>query len=809
MPHAPAPGMPYGIPGFVFSEVKSLLLFELKKITDNRAIRLFLLIFLILNLFLAWNQAGHGVPRIPVSELNAFFDYYFEHPDEVDANYKKYQDFQEELTILRQQAMMVGKKDIEEPVFENVYSVSESYDDGLLYNFLFNTVTPIRQYGVNMQKIIDVGRINIQEYQHMGLSKDSYAVRYQEKVLTMYAKAQAEVRMGFEYPHGWSTYFGYTQVNLFIFVLLILLGTVIFAQEKNTGTLPLIRAARYGHTRTALTKIAALYIAVTVIVLLFTAETFIAVGLRCGYSSPFNAIQILTRFYQSPYVITIGQYFVLNLVIRLLTFYLFASVIMVVSTFIANYALIYVSGLGFLGLNFFLNSITYFDLNNFFCNMNLFATANVNALFERYRALNFFNLVVGFLPLLFITFPLLIIAASALTVFKHNRGSNPVIRKDFAAMIKAKLKALIPAPPSGRGQPVREYSKSLFLTELHKTLISSRMVIPLVILLVIKIYLSGHTFVEDTGYAESVYKEYMTQLAGEVTDEKREFLRNERASFQAIITGFTSIQSKYEAGQIDATEFFNAYSAYNKAVNRMEHLARIEAHLTYIDRMAREDKTAWFVYDTGWDAWLLSTFDWTLYAAILLLFAGLFASEYDSKSSAGSFAQILRASKYGRKPTFLRKLAVMLLITAILSLLWNSIDAFFVTNAFEMPLSEAPIHSLQSFETAQFSLSLGQYLVFYWILRLLICLLLGLLIAALSLLLRTNIAAISAIAAITILPMLLSRAGLSLFKGLDFMLLMRGTPILILGWHVFGLSLGFYLVIVALLLWRAERKWNR
>ena len=117
-------------------------------------------------------------------------------------------------------------------------------------------------------------------------------------------RASARQRTDVEYTHGWGDYFDYDIVNIFIFVILIMFGSVIFAQEKVSGFLPIVRSARYGRTRTAFAKIAVMGLLTVGIVLLFTFTTWGIYGLELGYSSPSNAIQ-LSGVHLPLYIITV------------------------------------------------------------------------------------------------------------------------------------------------------------------------------------------------------------------------------------------------------------------------------------------------------------------------------------------------------------------------------------------------------------------------------------------------------------------------------------------------------------------------
>ena len=147
---------------------------------------------------------------------------------------------------------------------------------------------------------------------------------------------------------------------------------------------------------------------------------------------------------------------------------------------------------------------------------------------------------------------------------------------------------------------------------------------------------------------------------------------------------------------------------------------------------AEKGLDAHFVYDTGWRALFFSGFDFTLYAAIALLFAGSFADEHSSRSSSGSIAQILRVTRKGRKQTFLAKFFSAIVTAAIFSVIYSGIDLLFIAHNYELPLASSPLVSIEAFQNLDTPITIGAYLAVYFTLRIFAALALASLVCALS-----------------------------------------------------------------------------
>ncbi|MGM9624164.1 MAG: hypothetical protein ACI3XM_00520, partial [Eubacteriales bacterium] len=567
-------------------------------------------------------------------------------------------------------------------------------------------------------------------------------------------------------------------------IMLVMLGSLIFAQEKQSGFMPIMRTAKNGRARTAAAKIITMLLLTLVFVLMFTLSTFAVYGLRIGFSSPDNAIQALKTFTLSPYQITIGQYFAITVGVKLLTFGVFSMIITALSVVFYNYILIYLAGLGLFGLNFLLYTLRYIDANSVCKNLNLVATAAVNPLFVRYRAMNVFGAVVGFVPGMCVIFPMIIAACAAVTVLLYVRGSSGIhigCIDSAVAWYMTKAAALrhkCTAVRVDRRHKSRTYSHSLILAEVFKTLISSRFIVIVLLILCVKVWYSYDTNVPTDSYADAVYREYMTTLAGEVTDEKLAYLAEERAMIDETLSKQSLMQEAYINEEISLDAYRAYLSDYNYAYSRSELLLRIERHADYlIQKEAETDVKGWFIYDTGWQKLYTEDADLFLYAAILLLLTGSFAAEYASKSSSGGFAQLLRSTKNGRHKTFYAKLISSGMIALILALLTGTADAVIISVCYDLPDMNAPLMSIEMFANVSGGITVAQYFAVFFVMRIAGAILMAMLVCALSELLARYIPVLGTAVLLTLLPALCAYFGFAAAEKVNFLNLLAGTPL--------------------------------
>lgn len=763
--------------------------YEIKKLFGVRYLWVFLVILLMLNSAIAWYTAGRTTAsREPVEMIAQFFEDYFADPESYDAHYAEMKAWDEAQNLLMREAVQRGEYDFEYESMPDVYSTDERYSDRQLFARLYEAVDASENYPDTIQTVIDSAKANLAEFSAMGIEENSFTYKYQQKVIELYELARDNVDVKIEYTRGWDEYFDYDIVNLLLSVMIIMLGTLIFAQEKQSGFLPIIRTAKNGRLRTAVAKILTMLILSSIFVLLFTVSTWAVYGIRIGFSSPDNVIQALGTFTLSPYQVTIGEYFAITVGIRLLTFAVFSVIVLAVSTVFYNYILIYLTGLGFYGLNFLLYSLKYINGSNPAKNLNLVATAAVNPLFIRYRAVNLFGAVAGYVPFMLCVFGILLCGCAVLTAVLYVRGVKEIrpmwLDEAVSAVMTAKAKLTVKLQSDKKVKPMRKrmrsYSLSLTAAESFKTLISSRFIFVVVLLLCVKAGYSADVYAAGNSYADAVYKEYMTVLEGPLTEEKLQYLESERASINETLAKKSSMQQAYLEEKIGFEEYQEFLKAYNYAYSRDELLLVIEEHAAYLQKQEEAlGIEGWFIYDTGWRKLYAGDADLFLYTAILLLLTGTFASEYASKSSSGGFAQILRSTKNGREKTFSAKLISAGIIAVTLAVLMAAIDVVILFTQYEMPAISAPLLSMQMFASVNSQLTVGVYLVIFVLLRIIGALLMAMLVCALSELLCRYIPVLGSAVILTLLPALCAAFGLAAADKVNFLNLLAGTPLVL------------------------------
>ena len=715
-----------------------LIGYEIYKILKSKFIVISLILLFTVNFALAVYSASETEKaQLPTETVNAFFELYNSILQEIEADYENLMS-------------LMGTSDFKMP--ENKYSTDDGVTDMALYYRLFTVKDSIDSYQDKIQDVLS------KAYTNASLSeKGDYTYRYQARVINTYLHTASEVNMEMEYVYGWEAFFDYYYVNIFIYLSVLLIAIYVIIQEKDTQMVIFLNTSSNGRIKTGIAKILAIVLLNVLTIAVFVLTSWLVFAAVIGFSSPDNALQIISRFIYCPYVLTIGQYFALSTGLKIIGFTLISMTAIVIGAVLKNNIIIYLLNITILGINILM---MLFDKTKY---VNIIACVFADDLFKKFRAINFFGNVVDTVYFVLIAYVLLIILFAAyLPLFGYrNRTSHKSRNNNSAKDISG--------------------STSLLFYELFKVFSSKRTVILIILLIGIKCIIAFNGFQAIDSYEDTVYHEYMTLLAGELTDEKEDYIINERAYIIGNINQYEEMQTLYLNNDISYEEYMEFMKKYYYSYGRNTCFYSIEKHADYIRSFAEERAVQpHFVYDTGWNLLLNSEFDFVQYLLILMLAAGIFNIEFSGTSSAKGFVQIMRTTHKGRNTTFYTKVTAALIISITVFIIFNAIDIILISYNYDLPCAGSPLVSLQSFSAVRSSISISEYLVMFYCIRLAATILLCTFIIGISALIKKAIPTITIVLAVTLIPKMLVSLGLNVFQITDYTSFMAATPLVLL-----------------------------
>lgn len=738
-------------------------------------------LLLLLNSFLLYTDSTEAMKKnggLDVAALESIYDQYFNDPDAIISYYDELVAFEK----AQNDAMIEAYKNGQEYVgqtLEGKYIKADYRQDIKLIERVMADADEVRDYPSDMNTVIRNTYINRAAYLERGYTEQSWYYRNQVRNAEIYTSVRDSVVMGFEYVHGWGTLLESSYSSIFIFFIMLLVSASIFTKESVSGMLPIMHTTRRGRLTTAMSKLTVIFSCATLLVLLFGGASYLTVGFTEGFSNSYNALHVLDRFRFAPYAITLGEYFILSELLCLLSVCIFSLIVGMISILFYNYVLTYAAGMAMLGLNLVVFTADP-EKAGLVSYLNLVSLSDATRLYERLRTVNFFGAVCGYLDLALLICGVLAITLPLLCVLLWCRRKTGIhlgfIKKPIAA-----LRRLVVGVQSVKTKRLRPCPMPLIFAELYKMLVSSRLWIVVVILLVARFALFTANIDDLKGPNEYVYRNYMLRFEGLVTEQKVAEVQAELDRINEIIAQKEDMDRDYAEGTVLPDDYFNYLSSYN---NAMDDRDVVEDILSDAKRkLAKNQKNGtqlWLVYDTGWHKLFGLDADYFCYAIILLLSVGIFAGEYNERSSSFGFAQILRTCRRGRAVTFWSKLLGIVGISSILTLLCSTLDTLLVKKSYKIPAAIAPLGSLSEFSGAG-GLSIGAYLAYYITVRILACILLGLLAVALSQLTRRVLTTGTIAVGVTLIPTMLIAFGVKNARFFSFTHVMQVSELFVDG----------------------------
>ncbi|MEA4831406.1 hypothetical protein SDC9_53205 [bioreactor metagenome] len=759
-----------------------LLGYEIKKLLGFHYIWIIIAVLFIANAALCLYVAEKAEIYNPPADIMA--QIYADYIKDKDA-FSKYRDSLQELSD--EQARLIfeathnGILDYEPPVLPSKYyplemrGINKNMDDLMLMNICLADRDYVLTFKSQLKKLSDDALSDRDEFITNGISPDSFICRYQQNTAQIYSDIAEKTRIGFEYNHGYKNFFKYYEVNIFIFFSIIALCGAFFIGEKNNGFIFILKSSKYGRGKTAAAKLYALAVCVFLIVLIFTASSFIIFGAVIGYSDIFNAVQSVDGFMLMPLNTSIAGYIAIFLCIKTLSYIAFSLLILIISAFTKSYTVYYAASLGLFGLNFALYIMKFLNYSSPLHLLNLFSLSTVVPVTEQYGNFNFFGFGMNYIISSLVFMMLIIITSSAICVKCYS--DRPVaiengllgFQKAFSGVKESVKRKNLKSHESCRP---RSYSLSLISAELYKAVFNNRRLIVLILFIIVKIYISYISLSPVTGYNNAIYKDYMSSFEGVLSDKNHAMITNERARIGGIIENNDKMISGFEAGKVS----FNDYDAYRKEYNdaciKNNVFESVEEYEKYLSKEKENTGiTGWILYDSDWNKFFSQGFDIVLFALLCVLLAGSFADEYNAssgKGSVGGFAQIMHATKNGRNNTFRAKLIAAGISGFILALIYCAIDTAFAFSRMSIPAGNAPLISLRIFDSFNYDISIYRYLAVFFAFKLFAYTVLSLAIVCVSALTRKIIPALTAVTAVCLFPALILNFGLGIFKYIDY-----------------------------------------
>lgn len=591
--------------------------------------------------------------------------------------------------------------------------------------------------------------------------------------------------------------------------LALLAGIImVFAllDEKKNGLRSMIFSTINGRGRLVVSKIWALFLSAGVIVLLFYGTGFIESSLL--YSGDFWSdmaypIQSVQEFKDFTWNISIGEFCVIHLLYRWLALFILMLIVwtmlFVIDNPIPAFGIMGVAGVAEYIL---VKTIEANSPVNWLRYMNLWYMYTDKSVFTEYKNLSFFGQPLGKNFVLGITGVLLFMLFSTLAycmgIKKYPCSSRTGGWNLWISRIQEKIERL-----SGRyaGQ------KTITGMEVHKILFLQKGWMVLVLLCLLFVEQRDFTRINRTAQ-QDMYYDFMERNEGIPTQESREEIEKLDQTLSKITQEYEQAEKDYEEGKIDLSVEVECENKYIAFEQDRRFLEQVKLQTAYLEQLKQEKNVeGWYVNQYGYIHLLDNgnkgmIEDVLFFMGVILLCSGVFAFEKKCGTT-----EMVRGTINGRKKLFIKKMQVIMALTTFLFLLRSVLELLCIRQVYGLSGLHAPVQSISSLSFVKVSCSLGAFLVYLHLMKLLVMLAVVCFICMLSV--RHTQKMTIGLSVLACIPSVLYLAGISICKYFSVftMLNINQYMLQIKDVGITALMCATFIVIGSVSLYRVHKLW--
>ncbi|HHX54222.1 MAG TPA: hypothetical protein GX704_04860 [Clostridiales bacterium] len=617
------------------------------------------------------------------------------------------------------------------PVFQNSLIDNGVYDDIKLMTAVEKVLNSDEKYQSDIAYMLHDAASRLSD-DDLG----SYLVNYYGSLISEYDKFYQK-SVGTHAVFGWNEYFSLKTPTVLIIIALSGVLCTLFTVEDRTGMTPILLICRRGNKSLSQAKLIYAAILSAAVSVVFTLAPLAVFAFSCGLSDISVPLQALDGFAFCRFDLSIGSYLLIFILVRTLTITVVSVILAAINRLFMSEAAVLAAGSLFLASGLLLSR----RIDNFRL-LSLTGTADVNMLFDRFNGIRIFDFCIDHLVILLTVIALLAALAAAVLVYIGIKQKKATVSKERS---------------SGSGKTL-----SLGTHELYKQLVANGGIYIIMAFIVIRVVWAGYYFRPTALYHELAFADYMLRLEGEVTEEKLSWIDEEYAYIEKSLAEYPEIQSAYREGKVSPEEYTRVSGRYSYAKHYKEAAEQLIIRADYLTEKAKTHENIMFVEDRGYRRLVFAPPDMITAAAAIILFSRLFSCEYGC-----GIACVIRLAKKGRNKTYAVKLLQGILTAILLKGSAFAADIFFLKRNFSMNCSAANINSLPSLAGAP-DMGIAGYIAAYELISAAGFILLSVFASSFSLILENGVKALTTVAAVVVLPVLIGYAGADLLKSFSF-----------------------------------------
>ncbi len=509
--------------------------------------------------------------------------------------------------------------------------------------------------------------------------------------------------------------------DLFLILSVMLVVGSLIIDEKEKGLFYVTRATRNGIVKCIAAKLFALLIQSAAIVLLLYGSNFLYAEFAAGVGDLGASIHSVSMFQESSVDISLGGYLMLGFLTKTALLFSLGAALTAASIVTSRSFAPMLCGVGFLGISYaafkFIPAYSKFNPLKY---LSFWGVFNPKYIYGEYLNFN-----IGGYPFERIHGAVIVCAAAFLTasavcvLLFINAKSLDIRRVRISFPLFWKLRG------------------NLFLHESAKILFTNKAIVVLVIFGV----LLGGTELKKSYYptlGEQYYAKIMHELEGELTEEKEQYILDEKARFDRAFEQIDRINEMCANGEIDERTAKSMISVWEAQTVLYPYFQRVEERYDAIKSNGGE-----FVYETGYrllfgsagGGYLTDMFMQIL--CVVFAFSGVMSIEHRFNSW-----NLISATAKGKKKIIANKaLCCVVLCAAFGGLPWI-FRVMTITKTFTLNLAETSVKNLPMYVDFPVGISIWLFVAFAVLLQIIVLLITCAGTLVLSYKLKNNAAAV-------------------------------------------------------------------
>ena len=198
----------------------------------------------------------------------------------------------------------------------------------------------------------------------------------------------------------------------------------------------------------------------------------------------------------------------------------------------------------------------------------------------------------------------------------------------------------------------------------------------------------------------AVYENYLAQVEGPLTAEKRAFLEAEMERLNAVHQELEQLKMDYYSGEVSEEDYRTNFDRLQPEDAKYTGFSKLYGQYIYV----RESADRSFLYTGGWEK-LLTDWepDYLMLMLLILLLTPIFCEEYTCNMD-----DILRTQKHSAGHHVGAKLTVALCLAGALTAAVQTMELVFCAVRFGLPDGSYSLQSVMSFGSSHWKLSLWE-----------------------------------------------------------------------------------------------------